>query len=84
MPKPKKYPEHERLKLVKDKSEICGAFLDWLQNERKPQTVLVEYDQSDNYVDCRKRIEELLAEYFEIDLKKIEKEKVEMIKLLSK
>lgn len=72
------YEEHEKLKLVKDKSEICGHFLDWLKGERNPQIVLSE-DTGNCDVPCFKRTEQLLAEYFEIDLDKLEKEKCQMI-----
>jgi hypothetical protein len=28
------YPEHEKLKAIADQSQICGAFYDWLQEEK--------------------------------------------------
>lgn len=30
-----KYPEHAKLKKVKEKSHACGEFLDWLQHKKK-------------------------------------------------
>lgn len=82
MEKSKKYPEHEKLQCIKDKSEICGSFLDWLQNERNPRIQLCEFNENGEEFPCYKRIDQLLAEYFEIDLQKLEKEKLQMIEEL--
>jgi hypothetical protein len=58
-----KYPECEKLQKVADKSDECGHFLDWLCQKGYAEKT------------SRKRMEELLAEYFEIDLVKVEKER---------
>lgn len=71
-----KYPEHEKLKLIKDQSQIIGEFLAWLQYKKKISLCTIE---NDDYVGYYKRIEEILANYFDIDLNKIEKEKMEML-----
>jgi hypothetical protein len=34
-----KYPEHERMKAVRDKSQAIGEFIDWLRSEETPYTI---------------------------------------------
>lgn len=60
-----KYPESEKFHKVAEQSQICGEFLDWLQFEKR--------------VHLPNSIEKLLAEFFEIDLKKLEAEKREIL-----
>jgi len=77
------YPEHEKMAGIRDQSQICGEFLEWLTTEggfhlaqrsdSGPWTVPALYD-----------IAQLLAEFFEIDLTKIEAEKRQMLKDFSK
>jgi hypothetical protein len=62
-----KYPECEKLQKVAEKSNECGHFFDWL----------IHKGYANNK--SRKRMEELLAEYFEIDLTKVEKERQAML-----
>ena len=83
------YPEHEKMKANKGASQCIGAFLDWLQNEKR--YTICEYldseeidergydDVEEGYLSIPKSIEEFLADYFDIDLKKIEKEKRAML-----
>lgn len=66
------YPEHEKMRLVSDKSQIIGEFLDHM-----PWT-LAEWE-GDNLVPVWKTINQLLAEYFGIDLELIEQEKQQML-----
>jgi hypothetical protein len=54
-------PECDKLLKVKDKSQTIGAFLEWAQ-----EADLIQLDRS---------INDVLAEYFEIDLDKVDKEK---------
>lgn len=63
----KDYPEHDKLIKIADKSQAIGEFMSWLEDEKG----FVISDTVD-----------LLAEYFEIDLKKIEEEKNTMIEEL--
>jgi hypothetical protein len=65
-----KYPEHEKMKKIADESQACGDFIHWATHK--------------GYIDIksRKRTEELLAEYFKIDLNKIEQEKRAMLALI--
>lgn len=87
------YPEHEKLKLVAEQSQTVGAFLDWLRDEKGISlTVRHEHTTScreDGYVRCgysqgeympaHTTPHKLLAEFFEIDEKKIETEKRAML-----
>ena len=84
-------PECEKMAGARaEGSQTIGAFLDWLQNERKPPIVLAEYSNINEYDDdgaimgdmllpVRQRIEELLAEYFGVDLKKVEEERRQIL-----
>lgn len=78
-----KYPEHEKLKDVQEESQAIGEFLDL-----GPYTLCEHYTINPEtwspYIDphwmpVRKSIPEILADYFEIDLKKIEAEKRAML-----
>jgi hypothetical protein len=78
----KKTPEHDKLHAVKDESQVIGTFLDWLQGEGM---CVAQFDDSEEqYWPVRERIEQLLAKYFDIDLVKLEKEKVTMLEELRK
>ena len=67
-----KYSEHEKLKAIQEQSQVVGEFLDWLQNEKHP--VIAEYQKEDPQLlyPIYISIEQLLADFFDIDLKKIE------------
>ena len=82
----KEYPEHEKLEAVKDESQAIGAFFDWLQNERHPTLQMcIVTDHADHpFQPAPVSIRQLLAEYFSIDLKKIDAEKDEMLACLRK
>ncbi len=72
------YMEHAKLNRVKDKSQAIGEFLDWLSEQRG--IALCKYDPAHPpYWPIHKRTEQLLAEFFQIDLKKIEDEKRAML-----
>jgi len=82
------YPEHEKLSAIQDKSQIVGEFLDWLQGEKgysvcsfQEQGYSVEGSLVEEglFKPTCKSIESLLAEFFKIDLKLIEKEKIRML-----
>ena len=79
-----KYPEHEKMAKVKNKSQVIGEFLEWMTNENElfvcrniggDRQLLVTYPLNFEY---------LLAKYFDIDLDKIDKEKRQMLKELRK
>lgn len=70
-------PEHDKLKKVRTESNAIGAFLDWLLHERELEICEMP-EKSETYFPVHLpfgTIETLLAEYFNIDLKKIEQEK---------
>lgn len=74
------YPEHEKLSLVREKSQEIGDFLLWCE-ERGWH--LAEWDQSRKYDDrmmpIQPRMREVLALYFNIDQEKLEDEKRAML-----
>ena len=79
-----KYPECEKLSQVRDKSQVIGEFLDWLVCEKEISLVrFTDRDTDDpddpGYEFINTSIERLLAEFFEIDLNKVEKEKCTML-----
>ena len=81
-----KYPEHDKLSKVKDQCQWLGEFIEWLE-EREMQIVeWVEVPRFDSrqMVPVHKPINQWLAEYFDIDLMKLEDEKLEMLKAYKK
>lgn len=86
------YPEHEKLKKVKDKAEAIGEFIDgsgytlckvmYSAPFNGPGGLSYEptrNDQSGHYVAEGKSIERILAEWFDIDYAKLEQEKRQML-----
>lgn len=65
-------PECVKLAKVHDQSQPIGEFLDWLRNDKG--YVICDLEEHE-YEPVGKTIEQLLAEYFEIDLKKVEQER---------
>ena len=66
------HPEHDKLHAVVEKSQEIGEFLEWLQTHY----VIATYTQYDVELrPIRTSIQDLLAEYFGIDLTKLEGEK---------
>lgn len=66
------YPELDKMTAVKGESQIIGAFLDWLIND-KDRAICVE--ERGEYVPHYMSIEQRLAEYFEIDLELVERDR---------
>ncbi len=72
------YTEHEKLKAIKDQSEAIGQFLEWQTS--KDRDLCQFNSKHDDYLPLfHGSIEKILAEYFEIDLQKLEEEKRQMI-----
>jgi len=74
--------ETDKMLKARDKSQPIGEFLDWLLNEKHYR--IAEYQKLDDYINeqlvpIHINIEEILAEFFGIDLKKAEKEKRELL-----
>jgi hypothetical protein len=80
-----KYPECEKMVAIKDKSQAIGEFLEWLQNI-KEMTIcqLIDGEDEMEYSPTYLNTEKLLAEFFNIDLDKVEEEKRQMLKELRK
>jgi len=78
-----KYIEHEKLKEIQEQSQICGEFLEWLNSEY--EIFLCKSDgKLDQYYPCSQSRDKLLAEFFNIDLDKLEQEKRKMLDELRK
>jgi uncharacterized NAD(P)/FAD-binding protein YdhS len=65
-------PECERLVSVADESHKLGEFLDWLEQR---YTLCTHDDPEGRYWPAFFSKEKLLAEYFKIDLDKVERER---------
>lgn len=68
-------PELDKMQEVKEESQKLGAFLDWLESSGRVLCNYIENEYSDEYRPVRDSIEEILSYYFDIDLKKAEKER---------
>ena len=81
-----KFPEHEKMKEVQAKSQAIGEFLEWLRTEKQlflSREVEIAKrwngDPITEWLPQHPDLERLLAEFFEIDLAKIEQEKRQML-----
>lgn len=73
--KQSEYPECDKLAAVSENSQIIGQFLEWLQEDYTICTYAGwEYRQADI------KIDDLMVKYFNIDLKKVEEERRQMLK----
>ena len=83
-----KYPEHEKLKKISDKSQAIGEFLDWCKDEEngfsfcryREFEVEAWTPDEDGWYPCD--FMPVLHEYFGIDKDKIEAEKCHMLEEL--
>ena len=73
------YPEHQRLKSIRSKSQAIGEFLDWLATQ---ELTICRIDNNDRYYPCNKPIQLYLSEYFQIDLEVLENEKQQMLRVI--
>jgi hypothetical protein len=70
-----KTPELDKMSKIRDKSQAIGGFIEWL-GERDPPLYLCECAKEEEaFFPTYPSIEKLLAEHFEIDLNKVEKER---------
>lgn len=76
-----KTPECDKLSKISDQSQIIGEFLEWLTNERSIQICILD-NFSGKFLPYRFSMEQLLAEYFDIDLDKVEQERRLILKNL--
>jgi len=80
-----KYPEHEKMSQITDRSHTISEFLEWLESRRILLCEAADERSWDStYIPIVLNVEQLLAEYFEIDLDKINNEKDEMLKEVRK
>lgn len=85
------FPEHDKVRVVQPQSQSIHEFIDWLANEKKIH--LAEWEpnyrngthssRSSSLIYARKPITELVAEFFEVDLKKFNAEKEQMYEALT-
>jgi hypothetical protein len=68
-------PECEKLEKVAEESNDIGQFIEWLLEHEYQICTYSEMDGDGEYVAAHTSIEELLASYFKIDLKKVEQER---------
>lgn len=90
-PEPSPYPECEKLHKVSHISQQIGEFLDWLREQHitlcRWQDTIRHSDEFGDYTPqgyymANDRTEKLLADFFEIDLDKVEEERLAMLKKL--
>lgn len=73
------YPEHEKLGKINTKSQAIGEFMEWLQTEKGVRLAHYPETKPDELWPWHVPTEKLLAEFFGIDLKKLEEEKQDML-----
>jgi len=74
----KEYPEHDKQSKIIDQSQIIGCFIEWLMHET--DIVFGKWDEHDDELNpCHISIQQILADYFDIDLNKLEAEKQSML-----
>ena len=79
-----KTPELDKMMAVQEKSQIIGEFLKWLNES---SLIICEYgvifdiyeEEMDGLLPIRSSKEQLLAEYFNIDLNKCERERQQIL-----
>lgn len=70
--------ECEKLRKVKDKSQVIGEFIDWLQEKKGIHLCIWRTENDLAY--AGERTEKLLAEFFDIDLVEVEQERRLLLK----
>ena len=76
-------PALDKMLAVHDKSQVVGEFIEWLTGERGLSIcTFIPGSVEDQFAPAGLPIEELLAEFFEIDLKAVEQEKRAMLAAL--
>lgn len=70
------YPEHEKLEAVKDEAQIIG---DFLSATKYTLCELVEGKVETHYLPVVGKVEEAIADYFNIDMQRLEAEKQAML-----
>lgn len=73
------YPECAKMAAVKDKSQVIGEFIEWMRDTQEFEICLSHSNYSGKYIPISITIEILLAKFFNIDLKKVENERRQML-----
>lgn len=76
-----RWPEHIKLTAISDQSQACYDFIDWLETEKGYRLCYVPRN-SNTHEPIQHSMRGLLAEFFEIDMDKVEAEKRAMIEAL--
>ena len=71
--------ELDKMSAVKEKSQAIGEFLEWLRSEKGYFLAVDAGEREGGPYMANYNIEQLLAEFFEIDLNKVEQEKRAML-----
>ena len=87
------YPEHEKLKAIQHQSQMCKNFIDFLrekgiilceeateeQYEESRECRMFKREVGPAYLETSKRDDQIISEFFEIDLNALSREKDQMI-----
>ncbi len=78
------YPEHEKLTAIQEKSQLLGEFLEWARSNGYDFCQMTTQEEGSpwervEYQPYRKSVDQILAEFYEIDLRKLEEEKREIL-----
>lgn len=87
MAQPIRYPEHEKLKALGAKRDTVQEFIDWLYDTDPNWEIgqWVKYRRGDHVFEpLRMNREAIMAEFFGINLKRIDQEKDRMLAELRK
>lgn len=71
-----KYPEHVKLRAIRHDSQTIGAFLEEMRDRGYE---FCKYSERWGNYEPQQDIEKALAEYFEIDQEKLERERLAML-----
>jgi len=74
-------PELDKMKAAQPQSQAIGAFLDWLFHEKHRRIAGIP-EGMEEWQPIGYSIEKLLAEYFQIDLQKVEAERRAILETL--
>ena len=73
------YPEHDKLKAIRDKSQVIGEFLEWCETKGLLLGMWETGGGPDRFYPVHIPVNNLLADYFGIDLRVLENEKRAML-----
>ena len=76
------YPEHDKLKAVMEQSQAIGEFIENNGKYVLAESVAVEGYRHLQLIPVHRPINDILAEYFDIDLSALESEKRAMLEKL--